>query len=632
MEKRLLLFLVLSFGMMFIYTQFLAPPAPKPEESGGDGTGRPAVGTQAFSPGDPEPGEPETGTGPVAERAPVLPPLSTDGLLVTTARDSSSYDLTTQAVEWVFDGWGGSVRSVRLRKYTREPDQDLTDRTKWYRAIDDRGLDGLTRRDARSLTLLVLDAKGEKAYPLDKVIWDVEKGTDRVTFRYRWKEAGLEFVKTYIPADKVGSDREQDAYHLDVELSVKVIDRKKAVKFAPDGLRLRLVGPAAMPAEEFSQIKVEGVAQASDSASPDDFQLKDKQRFFPEKEDQKKGRHVDWAGMRSRFFASILLALDAKETLARQAVFTPIPDFDSDGKPFQNLSAALDFDVDLPEEGVSVSRRFLFFVGPMDPDILSVKTYESFKSVIDYGWFGPIVKILVFLLTIIRSVVGNWGVAIIILTLMVRASLFPLSRKSQVSMQKYQRQMARLKPKIDDIKKRHAKNKKKQQEEQMKLMKEEGMQMFPAGCLVMFLQLPVFIGLFQALRHTIGLRHSAFLWAKDLTAPDQLLGPWATDGIPLIWNPLYLNVFPILMGISWYLSSSMAPKPADPQQAQQMKMMKWMPVVFSIMLYNYAAGLALYMVVSSTWSIFEMKVVRKVFLKPDEAAAGGAAVAFRKGK
>jgi YidC/Oxa1 family membrane protein insertase len=190
--------------------------------------------------------------------------------------------------------------------------------------------------------------------------------------------------------------------------------------------------------------------------------------------------------------------------------------------------------------------------------------------------------------------------------------------------------MARLKPKIDEIKKRHAKNKKKQQEEQMKLMREEGMQMFPAGCLVMFLQLPVFIGLFQALRYTIGLRHSSFLWTRDLTAPDQLAGPWSNHGIPLLWDPLFLNVLPILMGITWYLSSAMAPKPVDPQQAQQMKMMKWMPIIFSLMLYNYPAGLALYMVVSSTWSIFEMKVVRRVFLQPEEGAEAPAT--FRKGR
>jgi YidC/Oxa1 family membrane protein insertase len=131
----------------------------------------------------------------------------------------------------------------------------------------------------------------------------------------------------------------------------------------------------------------------------------------------------------------------------------------------------------------------------------------------------------------------------------------------------------------------------------------------------------------------VGLRHAGFLWAPDLTAPDRLAGPFATGSIPLIPDPFYVNVFPILMGVTWYLSAAMAPKPGDPQQQSTMKMMKWMPIIFSLLLYNYAAGLALYMVVSSTWSIFETKVVKKVFLKDKgETAAVVASPQFRKGK
>jgi len=634
MEKRLLLFLVLSFALMFLYTQFLSPPPPaqEPDRQGPEGTGEPATGTGAVAPEKPDeqPAPPPTDApadAPDESGADGTGPVSVD----PTAGDNLELAVKHRAVRWVFDRWGGSVRSVRLKNYTQEPKQNLEDPESWYRAIDDREPDGITRRDHRSLTLRVLNKWQKRVPRFDQVVWDVEVEADRVTYRLPWPEAGLEFRKTYTPGDPVGEDQEQGAYHLDVELSVKVLDRKKAQQLAPDGLRLRFVGPAAMPAEPFSPVKVLGAALVSDRADPEELSPRKELLVYPEAEDQGAKRRVEWVGMHSRFFAAVLLSVDPAGLDARQATFEPIDDLDPDGDPFTNLAAGLDFTLDLPAQGDSVTREFLFYVGPMDPDILSVPEYQSFKSIIDYGLFSPIVKILVFLLAAIRSVVGNWGVAIIILTLMVRGSLFPLSRKSQVSMQKYQRQMARLKPKIDDIKKRNAKNKKKQQEEQMKLMKEEGMQMFPAGCLVMFLQLPVFIGLFQALRYTIGLRHSAFLWASDLTAPDQLAGPWVDHGIWPLWDPLYLNILPILMGITWYLSSAMAPKPADPQQAQQMKMMKWMPVIFSIMLYNYAAGLALYMVVSSTWSIFEMKVVRKVFLKPDE---GGAAVAatFRKGK
>jgi YidC/Oxa1 family membrane protein insertase len=286
----------------------------------------------------------------------------------------------------------------------------------------------------------------------------------------------------------------------------------------------------------------------------------------------------------------------------------------------------------LPEPGQTVERSFLFFVGPVDPGLLSEEPYAAIKPIIDYGLFGFITKALLALLGVIRSVVVNWGVAIIVLTLIVRLAMFPISRRSQLSMQKYQRQMGRLKPKMDVIREKYKdKNKKKMNEEIMKLYREEGVSMVPKGCLVMFLQLPIFIGLFQALRYSIDLRHSPFLWAMDLTAPDRL-GGWQVDtsGIPLIPNPLFFNVFPILMGITWYLSSAMAPKPADPQQAQQMKMMKWFPIIFSLLLYNYPAGLALYMVTSSCWSIFEMKVVRRLLAKSEPEAAE--VKGFRKGR
>jgi YidC/Oxa1 family membrane protein insertase len=579
MEKRLLLFLLLSFGLMFVYTQLLSPPAEEPGKPGKPGTEDPAgPGTEdPVEPGTEPPVEPPDGSDPVdpEEKPPVAEP-SGAGLEVVAAGAGEKLVVEQPLARWVFDSFGGSVRSVALKRYAKQADQDLTSDEHWYRALADIHSDGETPNTNRSMTLRVMDAEGKRVLALDRVLWELVERDGRVVYRLSVPEAGLEFRKTYIFPDAVeGLD---GAYHVDVNLVVKVLDRTLAEPYITGGLRLSLRGPGGMPVEEFnSGPPVVGVVQVSDMADPEEVspprKVTDAANVFPESDEQGESRWVEWTGMHSRFFVSVLKTVRPKETDARTSTFEAVPDHLVGGKDFVNVAPALNFILPL-EKVDSASRDFLFYVGPMDPDILSAAPYVDFKSVIDYGLFEPIVKLLVFLLNAIHSVVGNWGLAIIMLTLIVRASLFPLSRKSQVSMQKYQRQMARLKPKIDEIKKRNVNNKKKQQEEQMKLMREEGMQMFPAGCLVMFLQLPIFIGLFQALRYTIGLRHSAFLWATDLTAPDRLAGPWANHGIPLLWDPLYLNVLPILMGITWYLSSAMAPKPVDPQQAQQMKMMK----------------------------------------------------------
>jgi len=211
------------------------------------------------------------------------------------------------------------------------------------------------------------------------------------------------------------------------------------------------------------------------------------------------------------------------------------------------------------------------------------------------------------------------------LTLVVRGCLFPLSKHQQVSMQRYSRDMKRIKPKLDALIAKYGDDKspqgrRKLNEERMGLFKKEGVSMVPAGCLVTFLQIPIFFALFQGLRVDIGLRHQSFLWAKDLTGPDKL---FEFGDIPFL--PEYLNLLPILMTIAWFASAKMAPKSADPQQQQTQKMMQWMPLIFGFMLYNYQAGLALYMLMSSLWSMVESRIVRKIVKAefPDEGVDAG---------
>ena len=228
------------------------------------------------------------------------------------------------------------------------------------------------------------------------------------------------------------------------------------------------------------------------------------------------------------------------------------------------------------------------------------------------GMFSSIANVLLFVLDGFHALTQSWGLAIILLTIAVRAILFPINRRSQTAMARYQTKMKRLQPKIDEIKKRCAKDPAQQRQEQAKLMQQEGA--FPplGGCLPMFLQIPVFIGLFAALRCSFDLRQAPFaLGIKDLALPDRLFAIHL--GLPLVGTIEYLNVLPPLMVVLWIWQQKGMPMPADEQAARMQKMMMWMPVLFGFMLYNYAAGLSLYMITQSGLGILEQKVIKKVW-------------------
>ena len=217
------------------------------------------------------------------------------------------------------------------------------------------------------------------------------------------------------------------------------------------------------------------------------------------------------------------------------------------------------------------------------------------------------------LLNIFHSIAGNWGVAIILLTMLVRGALMPLNRRSQLKMAEYQVKMQKVKPLLEKINKKYGKDPKKKQEETMKLYKQHKVTPPLGGCLPILLQMPIFIGLFAALRSATDLRQQPFFgWIEDLSRPDALIelsGPLASF-FPLSAVTSF-NLLPVIMVVLWVAHQKSMPKPADPNAAQMQKIMTFMPILFGVMLYNYAAGLSLYMITSSLIGIFESKVIKK---------------------
>jgi YidC/Oxa1 family membrane protein insertase len=256
-------------------------------------------------------------------------------------------------------------------------------------------------------------------------------------------------------------------------------------------------------------------------------------------------------------------------------------------------------------EGGRAKQSFRLYAGPNETSSLKALKIED---CVDFGFFGGIGRMLMWIMKGLHGLVGSFGIAIMLLTVIVRAALFPVSFKTQLSMTRYGKRIQKIKPLLDEIQKKYGKDPQRMNQERMRVMKEHGVGL-PLGCLTIFLQIPIWYALFQALRVEFSLRHKAFLWAHDLSMPDRLFG--------LPFWPDWFNLLPILMLVLWVLQQKLAPTPGsdDPQVKMQMKMMKFMPYVFFFMLYNYAAALALYMCVSSVWTIGESKLVRRAIAK-----------------
>jgi YidC/Oxa1 family membrane protein insertase len=244
--------------------------------------------------------------------------------------------------------------------------------------------------------------------------------------------------------------------------------------------------------------------------------------------------------------------------------------------------------------------------------------YTQFVDSIDWGMFFFLTKPIFQVLHFLNSVIGNMGLAIIGLTLLIKALLFPLAYKSFVSMAK----MKALQPEIEALKEKAGDDKKQIQTEMMKLYKEKKVNP-AAGCLPIFMQIPIFFSLYKVIFVTIELYHVPFFgWIQDLSAPDptsllNLFGllPWDAPAPESFLAILSIGVFPILMGITMWMQQKLNPAPTDKTQAQ---IFAWMPWVFMFMLGRFASGLVVYWVANNTITFIQQyTIMTQQGVKPD---------------
>jgi YidC/Oxa1 family membrane protein insertase len=314
-----------------------------------------------------------------------------------------------------------------------------------------------------------------------------------------------------------------------------------------------------------------------------------------------------WAGITDKYWMAAVIPPQSDKFTATYKAFDA-----NNGKAYQA-------DYVLPERTIppngSQTVLHRFFAGAKVVDL--VDNYQTslgiqrFDLAVDWGWFLFLTKPIFQALDLLYRLVGNFGVAILIFTVFVKLLFFPLANTSYRAMSK----MKKLQPEMERIRERFKDDKVQQQQALMKLYQEEKVNPL-AGCLPMLIQIPVFFSLYKVLVVTIDMRHAPFFgWIKDLSAPDpttifNLFGliPWDPGAVPGIGQFLMLGVFPIIMGVTMWVQTSLNPPPADPVQQ---KIFSYMPIMFTFMLSGLPAGLVIYWAWNNFLSIIQQVTIMR---------------------
>jgi YidC/Oxa1 family membrane protein insertase len=234
---------------------------------------------------------------------------------------------------------------------------------------------------------------------------------------------------------------------------------------------------------------------------------------------------------------------------------------------------------------------------------------ERFDLAIDWGWFIFLTKPIFLVLDFFYRYLGNFGIAILLLTVVIKLLFFPLADASYRSMSR----MKKLQPEIERIRERFADDKMRQQQEMMELYKREKVNPV-SGCLPMLIQIPVFFSLYKVLFVTIEMRQAPFFgWIRDLSAPDptnflNLFGLLPYSIPAFVPTFLHIGIWPALMGVTQWLQTKMNPAPADPVQA---RMFTFMPIIFTFMLATFPAGLVIYWTWNNLLSVAQQYVMMR---------------------
>ena len=365
-----------------------------------------------------------------------------------------------------------------------------------------------------------------------------------------------------------------------IELNVTIANRsttgivgQPAVKIGqvigdPDS-RITFEGPMALMDGTLEEIKVKDIADKPDISGS-----------------------FRWIGITDRYFMTTLIP---EETASATMKMEKVGD--------DMIISQLVLAETAIASGEAKTFAYKAFIGPKDTETLKAANYELGEAV-NFGMFDFLAKPFLWIMNQIYKVIPNYGIAIIILTLITKIILFPLGNKSYKSMN----DMKRMQPLMTEIREKHKDDKKKMNEETMALYRTYKINPM-GGCLPMVVQLPVFFALYRMLYQAIELRHAPFFgWINDLSAPDRLFQ--FGFSIPFMEPPHGIPVLTIVMGATMFLQQKMSPPPGDPTQA---KLMMFMPLIFTVIFINFSAGLVLYWLINNIFSIAQQYYIQKKY-------------------
>ena len=474
---------------------------------------------------------------------------------------------------------------------------------------------------------------------LADVDWQLDAAADPSRVRFtRTLPGGLTVAKEYRLAATAGDGQEGNGYGLELVVQLRAGDKDATVAYALDG-------PTGLPTEgwwyaqrvarDWGSLAVRDVAirfTGKPGTMISGLKIADGKLDFPSSSIGA-STPLSFAGVDALYFAAALIPADSGADAPALAEVRPLAVGEVPSAARKKLidvtSRVVSRDLAIPS-GTTVSHRYGIFAGPKRPELLA--QYGAAGSAMDdlvyYGWFGWVARPMIAILHAIHAVIGNYGIAILLLTVLVRGAMFPVSRKQAISSQK----MQELQPEMKAINEKYQDDPTKKTQATQDLWKKHKYNPM-GGCLLVFIQVPIFMGLYRSLATDVELRQaplfsSAIRWCSNLAAPDML---WDWSKVlpafltaPEGWLGPFLNLFPLVtIGLFLWQQKLFMPPAVDEQQKMQQQVMNYMMWFMALMFFKVPCGLCLYFIASSLWGIAERLWLPKTLPK---TAAGGRVV------
>lgn len=553
-QARLFIAIGISFAVFALWSFFLAPKPPEqaPQEMA-QTEPETAPTTQAPSESPPAAPQPQADEQPAsagdatAESADTPP-----GRIIDVENDLYRIELSER---------GAAINSVVLKKYREAIEKD-SGRKELIHEHNNVGSALLFYRDSRDHH--TQDALFTMKSSQDAI--QVGSRPQTVTFQYQ-TDTGVLIEKVYtfrpdtylIDLDIRITNRETQPVQGKLGIALRNVMKKDAVRYG-------FVGPSGLIGGKLKQVKLKDI-----------------------EEQPKIDGDIKWVAIEDLYFMTSIIP---KQAMTGQMLM----DYKDDQLQNQLVFGSAEL-----SPGQMQAYSFKLFLGPKSLSLLR-KLNNELDRAIDFGWFDFLAKPCLMLMNFIYRFIPNYGIAIIILTLVTRAMFWPLARKSYKSMS----EMRKLQPIMQELKEKYKDDKAKMNQEMMTLYRTYKVNPM-GGCLPMLIQLPVFFALYRMLYQAIELRHAPFFgWITDLSAPDRLFE--FGFKVPFMDPPYGIPVLTIIMGATMILQQKMTPTPGDPTQA---KMMMLMPVIFTVIFINFSSGLVLYWLVSNIFSIAQQYYTQK---------------------